>query len=150
MTNDKPLGAGLIAFGIAGIVVTAQINVRTFNDDPGPQLFPMIGFAILILCGLGMLLTKARAEAQPSAPDPEALGRGVVMAVLMIVYSLGLWLLGYYVTTPVMVYAFYHVIAGPGRRVPWQGALYALAVTGLVHLVFAYFLNTLLPTGILF
>lgn len=149
MASDKPLGAGLTAFGLAGIAVTAQINVRTFNDDPGPQLFPMIGFGILILCGLGMLLLS-----RPPADLPEttrdSVGRGSIMAGLMILFAVGLWLFGFYVATPLMVYAFYHVIAGPDRRVAWKGAIYALAVTGLVYLVFGYFLNTLLPTGILF
>ncbi len=149
MNMDKPLGAGLIAFGLAGIGVTMQISVRTFNDDPGPKLFPMIGFTILILCGLGMLLVKSAAEAKPG-PDRGALTRGTLMFGLMVAYSLGLWIFGYYVATPIMVYAFYHVFAGAGRRVPWRGAVYALAVTGAVHLVFSTMLNTLLPTGMIF
>lgn len=32
----------------------------------------------------------------------------------------------------------------------WQGAVYALAVTGGVHVRLSDFLNTLLPTGILY
>ena len=149
MASDKPLGTGLVALGIAGLVVTSQISVRTFNDDPGPKLFPMIGFAILLLCGLGMLvLSKPPADLPKTTRD--SVVRGGVMAGLMIVYALGLWIFGYYIATPLMLYAFYHVIAGPERRMPLRGVIYALTVTGLVHLVFAYFLNTLLPTGILF
>lgn len=152
MNTDKPLGAGLIAFGIAGILVTMQISVRTFNDDPGPQLFPILGFAILILCGLGMLLTAA--PPAPPVEDRDAararFGRGGLMFGLLVLYSVALWLTGYYVATPILLYTFYHVIAGAERRVPWQGALYALAITAGVHVVFAEFLNTLLPTGILF
>ena len=151
MTTDKPLGAGLIAFGLAGIAVTLQINVRTFNDDPGPQLFPMIGFGLLILCGLGMFLSAMRATPAAAEPkDKEGLTRGALMFGLLVLYSVALWLVGYYVATPLMVYAFYHVIAGPERRVPWRGAIYALAITVGVHLLFATFLGTLLPRGILF
>lgn len=151
MNTDKPLGAGLILFGIAGIAATLQISVRTFNDDPGPQMFPIFGFAILIFCGLGMLFVGAPAgEDRDPAQSRQRFIRGTVMSALFIGYSAGLWLLGFYVATPIMVYAFYHVIAGPGRRVPWQGAVYALAVTGGVHLIFRVFLNTLLPSGILF
>ena len=149
MNNDKPLGAGLIALGIAGIAVTMQITVRTFNEDPGPKVFPMIGFTILILCGLGMLLVRQPAPSPDTQPDRAALSRGALMFALMVVYSIGLWLFGYYLATPAMVYVFFHVIAGAERRVPWRGALYALAVTGAVHLVFSTFLNTLLPIGIL-
>ncbi|WP_417208508.1 tripartite tricarboxylate transporter TctB family protein [Antarctobacter sp.] len=157
MNTDKPLGAGLIAFGIAGIAATMQISVRTFNDDPGPQLFPIFGFAIMIVCGLGILLNAFRTapDASPDAPieaspDAASLSRGVVMFGLLVVYSLALWLVGFYVATPLSVYGFFHVIAGRERRVPWRGAVYALAVTGGVHLLFATFLGTLLPRGIVF
>jgi hypothetical protein len=151
MTTDKPLGAGLVAFGIAGIALTMQINVRTFNDDPGPQLFPMIGFGLLILCGIGMVLTAARNQPEDVLPaNSGRLRRGSLMFGLLVLYSVALWLAGYYVATPLLVYAFYHVIAGPERRIPWRGALYALATTGGVHLLFATFLGTLLPRGILF
>ncbi|MBY6048993.1 tripartite tricarboxylate transporter TctB family protein [Vannielia litorea] len=157
MNTEKPLGAGLIAFGAAGIWATLQISVRTFNDDPGPQLFPILGFSLLVLCGLGMLLTRARqskvlteAEADAVQEARSSTLRGVVMAGLLVAYSLALWIFGYYIATPLMVYAFYHTIAGPERRVWWRGALYAAAVTLGVHLVFAEMLNTLLPTGLLF
>lgn len=152
MNTDKPLGAGLIALGIIGIAMTMQINVNTFNDDPGPKLFPMFGFVILAVSGLGMLLTSGPAQRTELTANQKHLRlvRGTTMAVLFILYSLGLWQVGFYLATPIMVYAFYHVIAGTGRRTWWKGGLYALAVTGGVHLVFSTFLHTLLPQGSLF
>lgn len=156
MNKDKPLGAGLIAIGIAGIIMAMQISVKTFNDDPGPKLFPIFAFAILIFCGLGMLLVGKPGQPNDHISDLTAeekhvrFVRGSIMCGLFILFSLGLWLFGFYLTTPVMIYAFYHVIAGPGRRIFWRGAVYALSVTGGVHLVFAVFLHTLLPVGSLF
>lgn len=152
MNSDKPLGTGLIAFGIAGIWATMQITARTFNDDPGPKLFPIIGFAILIICGFGMLLfPKPASEERGSAQERrDEFRRGSIMAALFVLYSLALWLVGFYLATPLAVYAFYSVIAGPKRRVFWRGAIYAGAVTGSVHLIFAMFLNTFLPAGTLF
>lgn len=151
MNSDKSLGAGLIAFGVAGIWMTMQITARTFNDDPGPKLFPIFGFVILIICGVGMLLLSKPAPTSNYTPEEQRnrFLRGTVMSGLFIVYSVGLWLVGFYVATPVAVYAFYHVIAGPQRRLVWRGAIYSIAVTGAVHLVFSMFLNTLLPIGIL-
>jgi len=148
MISDKIFGAALVALGTGGIFVAMQISVRTFNDDPGPKLFPIFACAILVLCGIGMLLTRSKETAPPF--DPEQWKRGLTMGALFIAYALGLWLTGFYVATLVMVYAFYHVIAGPERRVFWRGAVYALAVTGGVHLVFAMALNAFLPRGILF
>lgn len=156
MNTDKPLGAGLIAFAIAGIIVTMQISVRTFNDDPGPKLFPLFGFSILLLCGIGILMAGTKLSGDPSdqaRPKVDASGartRGAVMFGLLVAYSVALWLTGYYVATPLLVYAFYHTIAGPERRVWWRGAIYALVVTGGVHLIFAEVLNAFLPRGTLF
>lgn len=152
MNSDKQLGVGLIAFGMAGIWATMQITARTFNDDPGPKLFPIIGFSILIICGLGMLLFSKPAPEETVSPEERRaeFRRGSTMAALFVLYSLGLWLIGFYLATPLAVYAFYSVIAGPKRRVFWRGAIYAGTVTGTVHLVFALFLNTFLPSGTLF
>ena len=98
-----------------------------------------------------MLLLSKPAPATKFTPaeQRERYMRGAVMSGLFVLYSVGLWLFGFYVATPIAVYAFYHVIAGAERRVFWRGAVYALAVTGAVHLVFSMFLNTFLPSGIL-
>jgi len=151
MNTDKPLGAGLILFGVAGIWMTLQLKVRTFNDDPGPQLFPVLGFTILIICGAGLLFLVKVSEKKSnfSADARKRLLRGMNMYGLFVLYSLGLWLVGYYVASPIMVYVFYHVIAGKRGRVVWKGIIYSAVVTVVVHLIFSVFLNTLLPVGIL-
>lgn len=147
MNTDKPLGAGLIALGLAGIWASMQITVRTFNDDPGPKLFPIFAFAILILCGIGMLAFVKPYDHK--GPSNAALMRGGVMAVLFVGYGVALWLFGFHIATVVMVYLFYHLIAGPDRRKLWVGAVYAVLVTAGVHFVFASLLNSFLPQGIL-
>ena len=40
MKNDKHLGLIILALGITGILLTMQIPVKTFTDDPGPRVFP--------------------------------------------------------------------------------------------------------------
>lgn len=148
MKTERPLGVGLLVLGVAGIAVASQISVRTFNADPGPKLFPIFACSILVLCGLGLILQR------PAAPDPRmdraALFRGLTMAGLLGYYALALWLVGFHIASFTAVLAMYAVIAGPARRVWWQGAIYAGAVTGGVHLLFATMLNAFLPRGILF
>jgi len=148
MNTDRPLGAGLLALGVAGIAIASQISVRTFNDDPGPKLFPIFACTILVICGLGLLLT--RPTEQGRRMDPAALVRGLTMAGLMLFYALALWLVGFYVASVTAVFGFYWIIAGSERRVWWRGLIYALAVTGGVHLLFKTALNAYLPQGILF
>ena len=147
MNTERPLGAALLALGAGGIAVASQISVRTFNSDPGPKLFPIFACAILVICGIGLLLSKP--EGDQRKLDTTALLRGLTMAALLVGYALGLWLVGFDIATPVAVFALYWVIAGAERRVWWRGLIYAVAVTGAVHLLFAVALNAFLPHGIL-
>ena len=148
MNTERPLGVMLIALGGAGIAVASQISVRTFNADPGPKLFPIFACTILVICGLGLILSRPEAVRHPR--DPDALWRGLTMAGLLGGYALALWLVGFHLASFLGVLAMYWVIAGPERRVWWQGAIYAAAVTLGVHLLFATLLNAFLPRGILF
>lgn len=148
MNTDKPLGATLVALGVAGIAVTLQIKVRTFTDDPGPQLFPLMACAILLICGVGLLLVPQPAGGG-EATSTGRFSRGATMGGLMVFYAFALWLVGFYVATLVSVYAFYHIIAGAKKRRIWVGAVYAACVTGGVHLLFSTFLNAFMPHGIL-
>ncbi|MCW1934914.1 tripartite tricarboxylate transporter TctB family protein [Pararhodobacter zhoushanensis] len=147
MNTERPLGAALLALGAGGIAVASQISVRTFNSDPGPKLFPIFACAILVICGIGLLLSKPEGEERKL--DMAALLRGLNMAGLMVGYALGLWLVGFHIATLVAVFALYWVIAGAERRGWWRGLIYAVAVTGAVHLLFAVALNAFLPHGIL-
>lgn len=151
LSSNKWLGLGLLVLSGVGLYLTMQIDVRTFNDDPGPQLFPAIGFGLLLVCALGIFFSKAPQE--PARDNAQArhieYQRGAVMAGFLVAYSIGLWLVGYYIATPLAVYGCYHLIATAERRVVWRGVLYAGLVTWGVHLSFVSLLKTLLPVGIL-
>lgn len=148
MNTDKPLGAALVAIGGAGILIAMQISVRTFNNDPGPKLFPIMACTILVICGLGLLFKRSHDPAAAiSGPEWR---RGITMAGLLVGYAAGLWLAGFHVATLIGTFAIYSVIAGRDRRSILRGAIYAVLVTGVVHLVFRVALGAFLPHGILF
>ncbi|TGN56392.1 tripartite tricarboxylate transporter TctB family protein [Paracoccus liaowanqingii] len=148
MNIEKPLGAALVAIGGAGAVIAMQISVRTFNNDPGPKLFPIMACTILVICGLGLLF-KRGGEPAPTISGAEW-RRGTVMAGLLVGYAAGLWLVGFYAATLIGSFAIYYVMAGRERRNILRGAIYAVLVTAVVHLVFRVALGAFLPRGILF
>lgn len=148
MNADRPLGAALLAVGTGGIALAMQLSVRTFNNDPGPKLFPIFACVILIICGLGLLVRRPVGEV-PAINQAEFI-RGTTMAALLVFFALGLWLVGFYIASLLAVFALYWVIAGPERRSWWRGALYAALVTLGVHLLFSTALGAFLPRGILF
>lgn len=144
MNTDKPLGLGLVLLGGAGIVGAMQMHAQTFNDDPGPKLFPILACIILVICGAGLLLQR-KTDAEDAAV-PGSFGRGAVIFAALCLYALALWIVGFHIATPVGVFALYYIIAGP-KRVLWQGVVYSIAVTVIVHLVFATLLGAYLPQG---
>lgn len=148
MNTGKPLGAGLLVIGSGGLLIAAQISVNTFNNDPGPKLFPMFACAILVMCGIGLLFSKQ--EEDDSVLSPVQWLRGLMVAGLLVAYAVGLWLVGFHVASFLAVYGLYHVIAGPQRRVLWRGLVWAACVTAGVHLLFGVALKAYLPAGILF
>ena len=149
MKNDKQLGLLILAIGIAGILLTMQIPVKTFTDDPGPRVFPYFGSIILVISGLGMLLTAKRKEGK-SVPflTSEGWKRAGIMTSLFIIYALALRIVGFIVATPIMVFFFYRQIAGPGKAHLLRGIAYSLITFGSVYLVFSKVLNSFLPPGI--
>ncbi|WP_439562857.1 tripartite tricarboxylate transporter TctB family protein [Roseinatronobacter sp.] len=149
LTTDRLLGACLVLLGSGGIWNALQISVRTFNDDPGPKLFPILACSILVICGLGMILNR-NPDAERLHIPKDVLIRGVTMTVLLAGYGIALWLVGFYVATLVMGFAFYYIIAGPQRPHLWRGVLFVLLMTGVVHVVFAVGLNAYLPRGLYF
>ncbi|MFV0244429.1 MAG: tripartite tricarboxylate transporter TctB family protein [Qingshengfaniella sp.] len=160
MTKDRMLGLALIGLGAIGIAGAWRIQAMTFNNDPGPRLFPIFACSILILSGLTMLPGRRRPAAPPqdtAAPrtgtgnSPEAQARrGRAISAVLILYGIGLWLLGYTTATLAMVFALYWLIAGPERRQLGVGILFSLIATGAMWVLFAKGLNAFLPRGILF
>jgi putative tricarboxylic transport membrane protein len=148
MNTDKSLGVGLLMLGAAGLLVASQISVNTFNDDPGPKLFPMFACAILVLCGTGLLLTRS-SDGERATISAAEWGRGAAVAVVLVGYGFGLWLVGFHVASFIAVYGLYHIIAGPQRRILWRGLVWAAVVTAGVHLLFGVALGAFLPRGIL-
>lgn len=148
MNTDRPLGAALVAIGGAGILIALQISVRTFNNDPGPKLFPVMACTILVICGVGLLFKRSHEPAPPISGAEWR--RGIAMAGMLVGYAAGLWLVGFYPATLIGSFAIYYIIAGRDRRSLLRGAIYAALVTGVVHLVFRVALGAFLPHGILF
>lgn len=148
MNTDRPLGAALLALGAGGIALASTLSVRTFNNDPGPKLFPIFACVILVICGLGLILQRPADDQRPM--DRDALLRGASMAAMLGIFALALWLVGFHAASLVAVFGLYWIIAGPERRVWWRGIVYAVATTVGVHLLFATALGAFLPRGILF
>ncbi len=152
MKSEKMIGAVVFALGILMVILTMQIPVKTFSDDPGPRIFPYLGSFLLILSGLGILFTKPKkkpSETREPFLTKEAWKRAGIMTSLFILYAVTLKVVGFFIT-PIMLYLFYRQIAGPEKTRPVKGIIYSLITFGVVYFVFSKVLHSYLPPGMIF
>lgn len=150
--TDRITSLVLIGLGLIVAGMTSQITYTSFTDDPGPRLFPYFGAAVLILSGIAIFLRAGRSEiAEETIPvDRPQLLRGGLFFALLALYALAMKLFGFYAVTPLLLFAFYWLIAGPKRRVLWRGVVLSLAITGAVYLLFTLGLGSYLPEASIF
>ncbi len=152
MKHDRLLGVIIFAVGVLGIILTMQIPVKTFTDDPGPRVFPAFASVILMISGIGIFLTKQIEHSKTGEPflSPDGWKRAGVMTSILILYAVSLRILGFYIATPVFTYLFYRQIAGKEKVNPIRGIIYSLVTFGVIYLVFKVMLNSFLPPGMIF
>ena len=153
MKSERIVGAVVLALGITMVILTMQIPVKTFSDDPGPRIFPYLGSFLLVLSGLGILFTKPKkktAETNKPFLTKEGWKRAGIMTSLFVIYALALKVIGFLIATPIMLYMFYRQIAGPEKTKPVKGIIYSLITFAAVYIVFSKVLNSFLPPGMFF
>lgn len=152
MKHDRFLGAIIFVLGIVGIVLASQLHVKTFANDPGPGVFPLIASVILVISGAGIFLTKQLEHKKDGKPflSKDGWKRAGIMTGALIIYALAMRVLGFYISTPILTYVFYYLIAGKQKAKPVKGIIYSLVTFVVVYLVFKVMLNSFLPPGMLF
>lgn len=118
------------------------------NTDPGPSLFPIIGGTGLLICGILIFFQKDREnEPQLSRDELSAIAK---LAVLLVVYMLGLKYLGFLVITPIVLLVLSYMFTFGKPMALWKHLLYTVCVTGALYYVFVEILSVMLPRGVLF
>lgn len=149
--NDAIFGAILIAFAIAEIAYT-QTFPRLHGQNYGPDLFPIIIGAGLIVCGI-ILIIKGLAQrvTEPMvAIGGWAQDRGNILNVLLLLGSIAFYTLfsnwlGFILTSLIILIT---LLVRLGSS--WLTSItVALATTLIIHTLFAKVLLVPLPWGIL-
>ena len=143
-----------VAFGAlaAIILITSPWNVDTEGPDPfykGPLIFPILVLSMMILASLPACLRMIR---PPRGSSWRLDGEGFPKKTLLVLILLCLALVGIeFIGIEVSALAF--IMAGlrlAGHKGPMRLVVVPIIVTGLVVLVFKYFLDVYFPTPIIF
>lgn len=146
MRLSDVMTGGALAAGGAAVALEAHRFPRMGGMEYGPDLFPTIAAAGLMICGVAIAAEGARAD-PASAPDQERLAPGRIAALLGVVAAVALALpwLGFHLTIAGATLAACRIFGG--------GWVTAAALTPIapvaLHYVFYTLLRVPLPWGVL-
>ena len=149
LNKDKVLAAICVLVGVIYLVGALNLPQTNLAKDPGPKVFPIIGAVIVILSSLTILF-KRYEEAPKAVYTKEQWKKASVMLGLFVVYLLMLWVLGFLISTPIILFAGSYMFTDQSVKVAlWKRVVFALALTFFLYWIFAKVLVMLLPMGMI-
>jgi putative tricarboxylic transport membrane protein len=151
MTKDMTTGIWSVVLGAGYLAAAFKIPLFQAGDQIGPRMFPFMIAAVVIVCGLVLIVKELRAKAvQPFSWNFSA-ERGIWLRIIFtiaagIIYGLVLDWLGYVIATLFFMF-FTASIINIGRHV--QNLVIAVLFSVSTFVAFAMILKLSLPRGIL-
>ena len=147
MKRDR--ATGLIA-AILGIVVAIYAYILPksgIEGDIGPAIFPYIAAAMLIVCGIILVVRKQDGDSAPFLPETVQKKRFLLMTVVYVLYGILLWAVGFLIATPIACFVLCAMMSGKRKIAKWKLALFSIIVTAIVYYCFYSLLSLKLPVG---
>jgi len=138
--SERIFGIFLLLVSVAGIYIGWDLKAPISYEPVGPRAFPLLVFALLGVCSLGLMLSKR--PVTEWAPSPVLLRVGGMFLVVL-GYALLFDKLGFVISTALMSVPLARFFGGN-----WKQSLFAGAGLGVVlFLLFDKLLDVVLPTG---
>lgn len=149
--------------GIAGIIGSliylVLIQIQTTQPpnllEPGPRLFPYVGFALVLLSSLMLLLKGMRDWKKDPKPDKPYFPKGGKLKItksylLLLATAVAMSLVGFAITAPFATFAFIYDLKGETKIRPIPTAIIAVVASAALYAMFVYGFRVKLPAGVLF
>lgn len=149
MTKDRSTGLIALVLGCAVAYLTAQLPKSSMAGDIGPKVFPYISAGLLMLCGLGLLITGKKKEECPYYTLAELVHLGKILSVI-VGYCVLLYAIGYIIATILGTFVLSFMF-GRKENIQWyKSLLFAVVLTALMYYIFAKVFVLPLPRGLIF
>lgn len=146
MTRDRATGVISILLGIIVAVYICFLPKSSMEGDIGPAVFPGIAAAMLLICGI-LLVVKKSGPSAPFLPELVQKKRFVLMTLVYIVYGVLLWAVGFLIATPICCFILCIMMRGNKKIAWWKLAVFSVIVTGVVYYCFYTMLSLKMPVG---
>lgn len=152
LKRDHCVGIALFLIGVAICAYTSQIQSHFAVDgsDVGPRLFPYITGIGIALCGIFTFLTTKRSEADKPFLDKDGWKRLGALLLLLIGYAVCLYLFGFLLSTPFMLFLLILLLAGSHKLNKLVVVVVSVTTSVLLYWLFVKILYVMLPRGALF
>ena len=147
---------GFISLGLSLWItyLSFQLRATAFEGDPGPRMFPLIGAAILAICGIALIVAPGKEEgAFLTKQQWIACGKLFCMYLLL---ALLLYLFGFLGCVPVMLFLVTFMLSklSMSEKTLKQRFVTSLIfgiVGGIVlYLLYVKLLDAQMPAGLVF
>ncbi|MCQ2552421.1 MAG: tripartite tricarboxylate transporter TctB family protein [Clostridia bacterium] len=152
--SKKDVVAGIIAIICAGIItwLSLQMKASAYSGDPGPKMFPMIGAALMFICGL-LLIIKPGPEDKKFLTGTQWKDAGIIF-LCYIAFVVLLHFFGFGVAAPVVLFVLTYLMsalsmpdATKKKRVI-TSLIYAILAGAAVYVCYVLLLKARLPKGV--
>ena len=149
MTKDRSTGLIALILGIGVACLTSQFQESAMAGDIGPKVFPYISAGLLIICGLGLLVTGGKKEEKPAYTSKQ-LGRLGIISAAVVGYCVLMVFVGYMPSTVIGTFVL-SVMFGKSKNIPWYRSLiFSVVLTVAVFYIFEKLFVLPLPRGMFF
>jgi putative tricarboxylic transport membrane protein len=151
MTKNMTAGIFSVVLGLGYLVAAFRIPVFDTGDEIGPRAFPFMIAAVVICCGLALILKELKSRNRKPFSWGFISERGIWLQILItiaagIIYGLVLDWLGYVIATFLFMIVVASII-NIGKHL--QNLIIAAAFSIVTFVAFAVILKLSLPRGIL-
>lgn len=143
MKSDRIAGVFLLLVALVYLLEARSFETGFIADPVGPKAFPVVLGVILVGLSIGLTV---RPGSETSWPSQSLWWRWVVMMAALLTYAAILNLLGFVISTTLLLVTLSRLFGGRFSR----SLIFGLAFSVAVYLVFRWFLALGLPPGTVF
>ena len=147
MKRDRATGLIAAILGIVVAIYAYFLPKSGIEGDIGPAIFPYIAAAMLIVCGIILVVRKQDGDSAPFLPETVQKKRFLLMTVVYVLYGILLWAVGFLIATPIASFVLCVMMSGKRKIAKWKLALFSIIVTAIVYYCFYSLLSLKLPVG---
>ena len=149
--RDQITGVVLVILGIVVFLMTTTFSIPITPSYPGPRMLPDIAAFGFVICGSGIFIESVVNKKEGiTYLTKEGWFRAGNVFLIIIAYIAGMLAVGYFITTPVIIYIMTTLFAKGSSSTRKGRILFSIITSVIIYLIYVFVFGLTLPSGLLF